>query len=239
MIYVRSILFNIYFVIASAVVITCCSPFLMGSRYWAHTGGRLWWWVTVWGARHIVGIDYKIIGQEHLPKSPYIIACKHQSAWETIALGPLFPNATVVIKKELLKVPIMNLYFWRLNSIALDRRDGLSALKKLVARAKQEVAKGRDIFIFPEGTRTIPGEEPPYQPGITALYQQLNVPVVPVALNAGMFWGRRSFLKYPGTIVLEILPAIQPGLERKTFLATLQTIINTRSQQLALECERG
>lgn len=239
MIYLRSFLFNIYFMVMTAVVIVGCSPFLLGSRYRAHTGGRMWLRGTRWGTKHILGLDDKIIGQERLPKGPYIIACKHQSVWETVVLGPLFPNATVVIKKELLKIPFMNLYYRRLNSIPVDRNEGLSALKLLISRAKEEIAKGRDIFIFPEGTRVAPDEESTLQPGIAALYQQLNIPVVPVALNAGAFWGRRSFLKYPGTITLEILPAIEPGLDRKQFTSTLQRVLNERSRELYLEAMKG
>lgn len=237
MIYIRSVLFNVFFMISTALVLLVCSPLLLSSsRYWAQTGTRTWWKVTLWGAKHIAGITYKIIGAERIAPSPCLIASKHHSAWDTVILGVLFPNATVVIKHELLKVPVMSWYFRRLNSIPIDRSQGLAAIKTLVAKAKDEVAQGRDVFIYPEGTRVDPSANVPFQPGVAALYQSLNLPVVPVATNAGVFWGRRSFLKTPGVIIVEVLPTIEPGLDRKVFMKKLEVAINQRSTEL---CEQA
>jgi 1-acyl-sn-glycerol-3-phosphate acyltransferase len=138
-----------------------------------------------------------------------------------------------VLKRELLHIPMFGWYMRKVGMIAVDRSRGASALKQMVREAQATFAAGRSIAIFPEGTRTAPGEHKPYQPGVAALYTQLGVPVVPIALNSGLFWGRKAFLKKPGTITLQILPAIPPGLDRKTFMKRLESSIEDASKALA------
>jgi 1-acyl-sn-glycerol-3-phosphate acyltransferase len=190
-------------------------------------------WVTFFASlmRFILGLTYTIEGYEVWAKAsaggPCIIACKHQSLWETFMLPIFFKHFVIVLKKELISVPLFGYYLSRLGSIPLDRSQGLTAIKKLIRLGKAASAQGLHIFIFPEGTRSAPGEQPPLNPGIAALYDTLKLPVVPVALNSGIFWGRRRFFKKPGTITVKFLPAIEPGLDKTTFLETLHRAMNT------------
>jgi len=168
-----------------------------------------------------------------LPKGPVIIAAKHQSSWETLAFTLLFDDIAIVLKRELLFIPVVGWAMARAGNIAVARGEGASALRGLLRQAKSVIAQRRSIVIFPEGTRVAPGDQKPYQIGTAALYRQLGVPVVPVALNSGLFWGRRKFVKRPGVITLEILPPIAPGLDRETFMATLRERIETATARLA------
>lgn len=185
-----------------------------------------------WLLKVIVGIDYRVDGKENIPKGPFIIASKHQSAWETAAFNHIFPKTSFILKKELMYFVPLNFYMHHTQMIPLDRRGGKQALKDMIARAKNVMAIGRSLVIFPEGTRTIVGEKVSYKRGIYTLYKHLNKPVVPVALNSGLCWKRRGFRKYPGTIVVNILPPIQPGLPEDIFMKTLETSIETASLKL-------
>jgi len=168
-----------------------------------------------------------------------LIAAKHQSAWDTIIFSILLWDHCFVLKQELTRIPLFGWYLTRAGLIPVDRSGGAAALKKMVADARRAAEAGRPIVIFPEGTRVAPDAHRPYHPGVAALYSQLEVPVVPCALNSGLFWGRRSFAKRPGTITLEFLPAIPPGRPRKTFLAELEQAIEGRSRALAAEAAPG
>ena len=185
-----------------------------------------------WLLEHVVGITAEIRGREHLPSGPYIIASKHQSAWETMAYVFVLENPSFVIKREILFIPIFGLYVWRAHLVPIDRKAGTVAIRRMLRRAKEVLAEGRPIIVFPEGTRVAPGSHRPYHPGIVALYSHLHVPVVPVALNSGLFWRRRSFIKRPGKIVLEFLPPIPSGLEKKAFLAELERRIEGATTKL-------
>ena len=151
------------------------------------------WWVKV-----TCRITHRVNGLENRPAGPVILACKHQSSWETLAFHRLFPNAATVLKRELLYIPVVGWAMARAGNIAVERGDGAKALRSLLRQAKAAVAEGRSILIYPEGTRTPVGASLPYHAGTAALYRQLGVPVVPVALNSGVFWGRRKFIKWPG-----------------------------------------
>jgi len=189
----------------------------------------------VWLMRAICGLDYRIVGGEALPPGPVIFALKHQSAWETIAFPALGPPISGVLKRELLVIPIYGWYMRRLGMMPIDRSAGGGAIRELLRRAKSETTRGRSIMIMPEGTRLPPGRSGRYHPGVAALYAHLGLAVVPVALNSGLFWGRRSLLLRPGTATMEYLPPIPPGLERKEFMALLQDRIETASERLRLE----
>ncbi len=160
---------------------------------------------------------------------------KHQSAWDTLAVPVLFGDVGIVIKRELLWIPCYGWYARKAGMIPVDRGAGAAALRGMLGRARAVMAEGRPIVIFPEGTRTAVGTRRPYHPGVAALYTQLDLPVVPVALNSGLFWPRRSFLKRPGRIVVEALAPLPPGLERKAFLAELQSRIETATERLIAE----
>jgi 1-acyl-sn-glycerol-3-phosphate acyltransferase len=185
--------------------------------------------------RAICGLDYEIRGLDNLPPGPAIFAAKHQSAFDTMVFTRFLPDAAYVLKKELLAVPCFGWYLRHSGMIPVDRAGGSRALKEMIAAARQAAADDRPILIFPEGTRTPPGQSRRYHPGVAALYSALDLPVVPVALNSGLFWPRRSFTKRSGRIVVEVLPAIPPGLERKAFMTRLHDAIEGASARLRAE----
>jgi 1-acyl-sn-glycerol-3-phosphate acyltransferase len=185
--------------------------------------------------RAITGIRFEIRGRQYMPTGAALVASKHQSAFETIAFFPLLPDMTVVMKQSIRKLPLFGPYTVKTGMIHVDRDGGATALRALSTRAHEEAAKNRQIVVFPEGTRRPVDAPPEYETGIALLYRSLNLPVVPVALNSGLFWPRRSLLHYPGTIVVEFLPPIPPGLDSRTFLARLQDTIETAAARLAAE----
>jgi 1-acyl-sn-glycerol-3-phosphate acyltransferase len=231
----RSVLFNLVFYAWTALLGIAALPLLLAPRAAVMRFGR-WWSGTVLAlARAIAGIDYEIRGAEHLPRQPAIIAMKHQSAWDTLAVPVLLGDVAIVLKRELLWIPCYGWYVRKAGMIPVDRGAGATALKAMIRRARAVVAEGRPIVIFPEGTRTAVGTKRAYHPGVAALYTQLGLPVVPIAVNSGLFWPRRSFLKRPGRIVVEALPPLRPGLERKAFLTELQSRIEAATERLVAE----
>jgi 1-acyl-sn-glycerol-3-phosphate acyltransferase len=201
---------------------------------------RLWISFVLWWLRITCRLTHRVAGLENLPEGPAIIACKHQSSWETLAFTLLFADIAIVLKRELLFIPVVGWAMARAGNIVVARGDGASALRGLVKQARQAIAERRSVVIFPEGTRVAPGESKPYQVGTAALYRQLGVPVVPVALNSGVFWGRRKFVKRPGAITLQVLPPIAPGLTREAFMSTLRDRIEGATEKLVIEaCHKG
>ena len=235
----RSILFNILYALWTAGLHILCLPLLFGRRRWVQAAGGLWIDGTLFLLKHVVGIDHRINGAENLPATPAIYAVKHQSAWETLFLSRYLNFPSFVLKKELLSIPLFGWYLKKSGMIAVDRKAGASALRGMARQATATLEAGRSILIFPEGTRVTPGQSQPYQPGVAALYTQLKVPVVPVALNSGLFWGRRAFVKKPGTIIVEILPPIPPGLDRKAVMRELENRIETAATALTRVAETG
>jgi 1-acyl-sn-glycerol-3-phosphate acyltransferase len=229
----RAFLFNIAYMTWTAAIHIICMPLLLGPRSWVQAAGRLWIRVTFCQLRLLVGLDYRETGLENLPKGPAIVASKHQSAWETLYLTLALSHPAFILKKELLWLPLFGWYLRKVGMIAVDRSGKATALKQMIRQAEAAFAEGRQVVIFPEGTRVAPGRRKAYQPGIAALYSQLKVPVVPVALNSGLFWGRKSFLKRAGTITVQYLPAIPPGLDRKSFIRELESRIETAAGDLA------
>jgi 1-acyl-sn-glycerol-3-phosphate acyltransferase len=201
--------------------------------------GRFWARCALALLKAIVGLDGEIRGREHLPAGPAIIAMKHQSAWDTLILPVVLGDPAVVLKRELLLLPFYGWYALRAGSIAIDRKGGAGALRHMVAAARRAAAAGRKVVIFPEGTRTAPGRRLPYQGGVAALYQALRLPVVPAAVNSGLYWGRRSFRKRRGRIVLAFLDPIAPGLPRREMMAQLETRIEAATAALEREALRG
>jgi 1-acyl-sn-glycerol-3-phosphate acyltransferase len=184
----------------------------------------------------MVGINDEVRGVDHLhqilAKGPCIVASKHQSMWETFFLGLFLPRVCVIVKKQLLHIPLYGQYLERLRAIGIDRTQGVKALRTMINEGKKAIEAGYHILIFPEGNRSDPLEKPTYQSGIALLYEKMNVPVVPVALNAGFFWPRRKILKKPGTIVVHFLPPILPGMEKKAFLKRLEYDIENGCKNL-------
>ncbi len=235
MIAVRALIFNIGFDVLTAAISAVGLPILLGPRRWVAAYSRLWVDATLWWLRWSVGLDHEIRGRENLPSGPFILALKHQSAWDTVILGGLVPEVTIVAKRELLWLPLVGLYVLRGGAIMIDRKAGAAALRRLVAEARVAVAEGRSIAIFPEGTRTRVGDKQPYHAGVGALYSQLGIPIVPVALNSGRYWGRKAFMKRPGRIEVEILPPIMSGLDRRGAIALLEEQIETATARLIKE----
>ena len=230
---IRSLLFNSFFYGWTTLILLFGLPLMLGPRSWLYHLGRFWVRGIMAALGFFCGLRYEIRGREHLPQGAFLVAAKHQSAWDTLIFSLLLWDHSFVLKQELTWIPVFGLYLIRAGLVPVDRKGGSKALRKMVAKAKEAVAEGRPIVIFPEGTRVAPGQHRPYQPGVAALYSQLGVSVVPVALNSGLFWGRRRFAKQPGTIVLEFLPRIEPGLNRKVFLQRLESAIEERSRTLA------
>ena len=231
----RSALFNLLFFGYTALIALWLLPQLLARKGNVATGIQHWTIGTVWLLERVVGISYELRGAENIPAEPAIVASKHQSAWDTIMFHRFVRSPAYVIKKELTYIPLYGAYTRMSGSIVVDRKGGARALKNLVRDCRAALEARCQIVIFPEGTRTAPGARLPYQAGIAALYHQLGVAVVPVALNSGLYWGRRSFVKRPGRILVEFLPAIPPGLDRKQFLAILEERIESSSAALLAE----
>jgi 1-acyl-sn-glycerol-3-phosphate acyltransferase len=229
----RSLTFNFLFYLWTAVVVVVCMPALPWGPPAVFAVGRFWARGALFLLDKVVGLTHRVVGQERLPPEPVIAAMKHQSSWDTIVGLLLFARPAYVLKRELTWVPVFGWYLSFGNMIALDRKAGGSAVRRLLRKARAAVADGQSVLIYPEGTRILPGERRPYQPGVAGLYEHLGLPVVPIALNSGLFWGRRSFVKRPGEITLEILEPIPPGLDRKAFLEELERRLETASQRLA------
>lgn len=235
MIALRSLLFNLAFYVWTTAMLLVALPLALLPRGALFATGRVWARGCLALLSRLCGLTYEIRGRRHLPATPCILAAKHQSAWDTIVFALLVDGPSFVFKKELLWIPLFGWYLRRAGCIAIDRKGGARALRHMIAAARLALRRGQSIVIFPEGTRVAPGQTRPYHPGVAALYTQLDVPVVPVAVNSGLFWGRRSFHKRPGRIVLEILPPIAPGLPRRRFTATLESAIETASRRLREE----
>ena len=231
MVALRSILFHIYFALVSVVMNVGWLPALLGPRGWSAKGIELWGRAVLWGLRAICGLRYEVRGREHIPAGPCIVAGKHQAMWDTVALPVVVKDPALVLKRQLLNVPFYGWYALKSKMIALDRGAHASALRELLRQAKDRLAAGRPVAIFPEGTRKKPGAPTDYKPGVAAIYTQLGVPCVPFALNSGHFW--RGWKRYPGTIVVEFLPAIQLGLKRAAFMTELESRIETATAALA------
>jgi 1-acyl-sn-glycerol-3-phosphate acyltransferase len=228
----RSFFFNVGWYAGTTIIAIVGSPILLLPRRFVVAWSLFWIDFCLWWLRITCRLTHRVGGLENMPAGPVIFACKHQSSWETLAFSRLFPGAATVMKRELVLIPVVGWAMARVGNIAVERGDGSKALRGLVKQAKATLAEGRSILIFPEGTRVAVGDERSYQVGTAALYRQLGVPVVPVALNSGLFWGRRKFIKRPGVIDVEILPAIAPGLNRDAFMTTLRERIEGATNRL-------
>lgn len=182
--------------------------------------------------RMILGLNYTVVGREHIPDGPYILAAKHQSTWETMKLHLLVDDPAVVLKRELMLIPLWGWYAAKAQMIPVHRGGRSKAIASIIEGARKTAAQGRPLIIFPQGTRTAAGTFRPYRVGVAAIYTALDLPVVPMALNSGVFWPRRKFIKRAGTITVEFLPPIPPGLDRETFLKRLEDGLETATDRL-------
>ena len=235
----RSFIFNVVFYLNLILFLVMGLPLFLGPRRWAIVALQLWATTSVWLLKVICGTGMEVRGREHLPKGPLLVAGKHQSFWETFAILPLLDDPCMVLKRELTFIPVFGWFALKFRMIAVERDAGPQALRRMMKRAKEEIAAGRQIVIMPEGTRRAPGDPPDYKPGATALYGALDVPCVPFGLNAGVYWPRRKFLRKPGTIILEFCPPIPPGLPRPEFQKRLEAAIENSSNKLLAEAKQN
>ncbi len=239
MIQFRSFVFVTLFVGWTLVMCLAWLPALAGPRIWTPRGQTVWAKGVLWLLRTVAGIGFEIRGREHLPEGACVIASKHQSAWDTIVWHLFVEDPAIVMKKELLSIPLYGWYSRKARMIPVDRKAGAAALKAMLRAATEAADAGRPLIIFPEGTRSAPGQRIPYQPGAAALYRHLGLPVVPVAVNSGLRWPKTTYLKTPGTIVLEYLDPIEPGSDKRAFMAELEERIETASQRLLVDNSVG
>ncbi|MFQ5533535.1 MAG: lysophospholipid acyltransferase family protein [Sphingomonadales bacterium] len=235
MIALRSVLFNFLFVLWTAVMGTLAILSLVFPERFVIWVQVTWGRGASWHLCKVAGIDIEVRGRHNIPTGPAVVASKHQSAWETGAFHSLLTKPSIVLKKELLWLPFFGLYCRKTGMIPVDRSGRGASLRHLLRVAHQVSDEGRPILIFPEGTRVAPGEKHPYLVGIAGLYKSLDVPVVPVALNSGLFWPRGFSRRCPGTIVVEFLDPIPPRLGRKEFMARLEEAIESKTAELIEE----
>lgn len=233
--FLRSIAFNVAFYLTTFIYLLLAIPTFLMPRWGILGVAKIWGRTNLLLLRWICGIKVEWRGLEKLPRGPIIVAAKHQSAWETFALLWMFTDPTFILKRELQWIPLFGWLAVKAQMIPVDRGAGAQALSGMAARARHEIGKGRQIVIFPEGTRRAPGAEPRYKFGVSFLYTELGVPCVPIALNSGLFWPRRSFRRFPGTVIVEILDPIPPGLSRDAFSDRLQHDIETATARLIAE----
>ncbi|MEE9196050.1 MAG: lysophospholipid acyltransferase family protein [Alphaproteobacteria bacterium] len=231
----RSALFYLGAFVLTAVTVVAYLPLLVAPQRVMMAGGSLWSRAVLALLAGITGLGHRVRGRELIPDGPVIFASKHQSAWDTFAFPALSMSCSLAIKKELFLIPFYGWYARHAGMIGIDRGGGARALRSLLRGARATIGQGRSVIIFPEGTRVAAGQHRRYQPGIAALYKDLECPVVPVAVNSGLFWGRRAFVKQPGTITLEFLAPIAPGLARDEFMAELERRIETATRRLEAE----
>ena len=224
MTFLRSLLFNLFFFVstfvlslAAAIVQKAAPARLLGFT-------QMWARLQIAAVRVICGIRLDVQGQRNLPDGPVLIAARHESAFDILAWMVLVPDPCFVVKHELTKIPVVGSLISAVGMIVVDRQAGAATLRPMLRQADRAAALGRQIVIFPEGTRCDPGEYPPPQPGIAALAARTRLPVLPVTTNAGAYWGRRAFAKRPGTIQIVIHPPLDPKLDRAALLARLAQI---------------
>lgn len=232
MIWLRSALFNAFFFVATAMVLAISLPLALAPRGMLRRVAQRWAGVVNLALRALVGARVEVRGDRSLLAQPVIVAAKHQSAWDTYAFYLIARDPAYVMKKELMAIPVYGWLARRQRMIPVDRKGGGAALRRMMRAAERAIADGRQVVIFPQGTRVAPGAAAPYQPGVALLYARLGVPVVPVALNSGLVWPRRAFRKRPGSIVVEILEPIAPGLPKAAFMRELERRIETASAAL-------
>jgi 1-acyl-sn-glycerol-3-phosphate acyltransferase len=230
--YLYSIWFNLTFYAANLIMSGGLSFSLFFPRKIIVKAVNIWLGTVAWVENHLGGISYKVVGRENLPQGACIIASKHQSEWETFKMHLILKDPAIVLKKELLKIPLIGWYMNRSGSIAIDRSKGIRSLSIMTRAARKAAAEGRPIVIFPEGTRVAVGESRPYKSGVAALYKDLHLPIVPLALNSGLLWPKNSFLKKTGTITVEFLPPIPPGLPREEMMKRLRDALEPASARL-------
>ena len=232
MLALRSALFVIWMYGLMAVMGVLCAPSLLGPRSWARACFQLYLTLVLGALRLLCGITYEVRGRAHIPHGGALVASKHQSMFETLAFWRILDDPAIILKKELKYLPFFGWYALKLRNIAIDRAGASKTMRAMLKTARERAKEGRQVVIFPQGTRVSPGAEESYKPGVAGLYAAMKAPCVPVALNSGLHWPGKGFVRKPGVIVVEFLPAIPPGSPRDAFMSQLETQIETASAAL-------
>jgi 1-acyl-sn-glycerol-3-phosphate acyltransferase len=230
----RSLIFHVLFYLSNAIQMIFWTPvFFVIPRDLAWRIVRLWAKSHLWLQAIVVGSRYEFRGLENIPADrPFIVASKHQSMWETYTTLLFLKDASFILKRELMRIPLFGWYTTKMNVVPVDRGKRSEALASMTRNARVQYHDNRQIIIYPEGTRTRPGAPPAYKFGIVHLYSELEATILPVAVNSGLFWPKGSFMIYPGTIVMEFLPPIEPGLSREEFAGALIERIESATSRL-------
>jgi 1-acyl-sn-glycerol-3-phosphate acyltransferase len=231
-IFLRSLIYNVLFYLLLICWLIVAVPTVAMPRTAILAIAKLWSRQSTWLLRIVCNVKVEYRGVEKIPKGPLLVASKHQSMWETFALLQQFDQPLYILKRELTRIPFFGWYLIKAGMISVDRRAGGRALLKMVRQASEEVRNGRQLIIFPEGTRRPVGAPPDYKPGVAQLYASCRGSCLPVALNSGLFWPRRTFMRYPGTLVVEFLDVLPPGLPRDEFLARIAATIEDATARL-------
>ncbi len=232
---VRSIVFNIAFYLNTLVYLIAALPtFFLPYRAIVEVA-KSWGRTNNWLLRNICDIDFEVRGIEKIPQGALIVAAKHQSAWETFTLLSLFDDPLFILKRELQWIPVFGWLTIKGRMVPVNRRARSGTIKELIERARIELAANRQLIIFPEGTRRPAGAEPRYKFGVAQLYGAEGVPCLPIALNSGLFWPRRTVKRFPGTVIVEILDPIAPGLDKDVFFELLQQRLEAATARLMTE----
>ncbi len=228
----RSLVFVLWLYLSMALFAVGLSPALLGHHVMAMGVVRGWAQFVLFGLRWIAGVRVEFRGLEHRPAGAALVAAKHQGMLDIVALLAVLPDACFVLKKELMSLPFFGWFAWKTRMIAVDRSGHAKALKDMARQARARLAEDRQIVIFPEGTRTPPGQPGDYKPGVAAIYRDLEGPCWPVATNSGVCWPAHGFRRTPGVVVFEFLPPIPAGLKRAEFMARLEADIEAASTRL-------
>lgn len=240
MLVLRSLAFNFAFYVNIIFLMIVFTPvYFIAPRKWAWFVPKLWARTSLKLQEWIAGTKSHIEGMENLPEGPFILAPKHQSFWDTISFFPYLRDPVYILKRELMWIPLFGWYVAKMKMIPINRGSRSKALKQALAVARVRMAENRQLIIYPEGTRRPPGAEPAYKWGIVEIYNALGVPVVPVAHVAGLYWPRRKFLRYPGTLHARFLPAIEPGLDKESFMARLISATEEGCDALLVEAAKS
>ncbi|MGH6673992.1 MAG: lysophospholipid acyltransferase family protein [Xanthobacteraceae bacterium] len=233
--FARSLAFNALFYVSLILHMIVALPIFFLPRRVHLRFVRSYSRTSLWLLRAVCGTGVEWRGLDKIPQGACIVACKHQSLWETFALYAVFSDPAYILKRELMWIPLFGWHMKKAGLIPIDRSAGVAALSRMTARAKQKLDQSRQVVIFPEGTRRPPGAEPSYKPGVAHVYARAGVVCVPLALNSGLFWPRRSLMRFPGTILVEVLDPIAPGLDPRAFLRRLQDVLEGASSRLIEE----
>ena len=234
MIFLRSLAYSVWFYLSIVLIGVFCMPASMFSRGAAMSAVRLWAGSQRVALRLLCGIGTEFRGLENLPRGKCIIAMKHQSTYDTIAPFLFIEDPVFILKKELLRAPVFGVYASRVG-IPIDRGGRVRTMKAMLLAAKEAAAADRQLVIFPEGTRQEVDAPADLKPGVVALYNDLDVPCVPIALNTGLCWKGSGFTRRPGHVVFEVLKPIRPGLERRAFMQKLKEALDPATARLVAE----